>query len=309
MASAKDMTTQTPDWPASAFETADIKTDNIIVFGKRNEPASLDAPKIVPVALSIEVQPRDPVIVVTQNGETRAYPLTIVAAHEVVNDTLGGVPIAVTYCRICSAAVVFDRRIDGAPATKFHLAGFLTNNNIVLFDAATERWWQQYDGMKLSDSPNAPMLSTLRSEVTSYQRFVDQHSDSDASVVLKTDLARLPLAAGTAPVVLDEDGLPLGVSAEDRLVIIGQQAFPLARLRDEGEIESGDLVLKWEPGRDAAPDIFGRDANNDAGHVTAFRRATQRPEQEDILLPESFRINLAHSFRTFVEDGRIEADD
>jgi hypothetical protein len=59
----------------------------------------------VPLALSIEAKPRDPVIVVSLNGETRAYPLTIIAAHGVVNDQLGGVPIAVTYCRICSESV------------------------------------------------------------------------------------------------------------------------------------------------------------------------------------------------------------
>ena len=53
----------------------------------------------------------EPVIVVTVNGETRAYPLQILTWHEITNDTLGGVPVAVTFCPLCNSALAYDRRV------------------------------------------------------------------------------------------------------------------------------------------------------------------------------------------------------
>ena len=85
----------------------------------------------------------------------------------------------------------------------------------------------------------------------------------------------------------------------------GQQAWPLARLQKQERIETDDYVIEWMPGMFPAPDIFGRDAGKDIGEVNAYRKH----EEEDLLLPESFRVNLAHSFRTFVEDGTIEVDE
>ena len=53
------------------------------------------------------------VLGVVVNGEARAYPQQILNVHEVINDTLGGVPIAVTYSPWCASAKVFDRRLEG----------------------------------------------------------------------------------------------------------------------------------------------------------------------------------------------------
>ena len=56
------------------------------------------------------LDPREPVIVVSAGEETRAYPLQILTWHEIVNDELGGVPLSVTFCPLCNASIVFDRR-------------------------------------------------------------------------------------------------------------------------------------------------------------------------------------------------------
>ncbi len=59
----------------------------------------------------------EPVIAFTANGETRAYPLQILTWHEIVNDTVGGVPVAVTFCPLCNSSLAFDRRVPlGAEA-------------------------------------------------------------------------------------------------------------------------------------------------------------------------------------------------
>lgn len=75
----------------------------------------------------------DRVAGVTVNGESRAYPLAVLNAHEVVNDTLGGVPIAVSFSPLTDSLVVFDRRIGGIQRL-FRVSGLLYNSNLVMYD-------------------------------------------------------------------------------------------------------------------------------------------------------------------------------
>ncbi|MSR70020.1 MAG: DUF3179 domain-containing protein [Phycisphaerales bacterium] len=75
----------------------------------------------------------DRVIGVEVNGEVRAYPLQMMNVHEIVNDELGGVPIAVTYSPLCDSAVVFDRRVGGRTLS-FGVSGLLINSNLVMYD-------------------------------------------------------------------------------------------------------------------------------------------------------------------------------
>ncbi len=79
----------------------------------------------------------DRVIGVTLNGESRAYPIRFMFWHEVINDTLGGVPIAVTYHGLCDSAVVFDRRAGGE-TLEFGVSGLLYNSNQLLYDRRAE---------------------------------------------------------------------------------------------------------------------------------------------------------------------------
>lgn len=75
----------------------------------------------------------DRIIGVVLNGEARAYPISILNWHEVVNDTLGGTPIAVTYNPLCDSAVVFDRRVGDETLT-FGVSGLVYNSNLLMFD-------------------------------------------------------------------------------------------------------------------------------------------------------------------------------
>lgn len=79
----------------------------------------------------------DRVAGVVVNGEARAYPLAMLNAHEVVNDVLGGVPIAVTFSPLTDSLVVFDRRVDGAER-RFGVSGLLLDSNLVMYDRAPE---------------------------------------------------------------------------------------------------------------------------------------------------------------------------
>lgn len=92
------------------------------------------------------------VVGVTVGGESRAYPIRILAYHEVINDTLGGVPIAVTYSPVCFGVVVFHRRVADE-TLQFAYSGLLHNTNLLMYDrredGAAESLWCQLQGRAL----------------------------------------------------------------------------------------------------------------------------------------------------------------
>ncbi len=80
--------------------------------GKDGIPA-LDRPHFVRTAEASFLRQREPVIALTLAGRARAYPLQILTWHEIVNDVVAGVPVAVTFCPLCNTAIAFDRRVEG----------------------------------------------------------------------------------------------------------------------------------------------------------------------------------------------------
>ncbi len=96
-------------------------------------------------------QPEGRVAVVELGGETVAYPLGILNFHEVANDIVGGVPVAVTYCPLCDSVAVMDRRLkigdESGPGEEivleFGISGFLYNSNMVLYDQTSMGLWSQ----------------------------------------------------------------------------------------------------------------------------------------------------------------------
>ena len=82
---------------------------------------------------------REPVIALEIDGDARAYPLQILIWHEVANDTVGGVPVVVTFCPLCNSAIVFDRRLEGA-VYDFGVSGNLINSDLIMYDRETHSW-------------------------------------------------------------------------------------------------------------------------------------------------------------------------
>jgi hypothetical protein len=79
----------------------------------------------------------DRVIGAVINGQPHAWPLSMLNAHEIVNDTVGGIPVAATYSPLCDTAIVFDRRI-GDRAMKFEVSGLLSDSHLVFYDKSEE---------------------------------------------------------------------------------------------------------------------------------------------------------------------------
>jgi len=132
------------EWPDTDFSKTSV-TDwaEIRSVGppKDGIPA-LDAPDFRPVAQTEDIDAREPVFTVLLEGETpRAYPIRYFMWHEIVNDRIGDVRIAVTFCPLCNSGVTFDRRVGGQEL-HFGVTGKLRASDMVMYDRETESWWQ-----------------------------------------------------------------------------------------------------------------------------------------------------------------------
>lgn len=90
----------------------------------------------------------EPVVAVDLNSEVKAYPIQILMWHEIVNDSIGGVPILVTFCPLCNTAIAFERTVNGV-VFDFGTTGRLRFSNLIMYDRQTETWWQQAEGLAI----------------------------------------------------------------------------------------------------------------------------------------------------------------
>jgi hypothetical protein len=114
---------------------------------------------------------QEPVIAFELGGDTRAYPLQILIWHEIVNDEVGGVPVAITFCPLCNTAIAFDRRVDGH-TLRFGTTGNLRRSDLVMWsDDPGETWWQQISGEALVGDLVGHQLTMLPAEIVSFADF------------------------------------------------------------------------------------------------------------------------------------------
>jgi Protein of unknown function (DUF3179) len=112
---------------------------------------SLDNPKLIAASEAEYLQDSDPVFGVSINGDVRAYPLRIMGWHEMFNETIGGVPVALAYCTLCSAGILFETHVEGRKQPLvFGSSGFLYRSNKLMFDRETDSLWNQFTGEPVS---------------------------------------------------------------------------------------------------------------------------------------------------------------
>lgn len=125
------------------------------------------------------------VLSVAIGGDALAVPLNILDFHEVVNTTVGGEPVAATYCPLCDSAAVFSRRVtvgEGDSAQprvlEFGVSGALFNSNVLMYDRSDKALWSQL-GMEAVSGPLAgTALRALPVEVITLEQFRREHPGS-----------------------------------------------------------------------------------------------------------------------------------
>jgi hypothetical protein len=139
---------------------------------------SIDDPSFVsPDAAGNWIDPQEPVILVEHNGEARGYPLQILTFHEIVNDEVGGTPVAVTFCPLCYSAIAFERTLDGEPVT-FGVSGLLRKSDLVMYDRKTETLWQQFTGKAIAGTLAGETLDLVSSQIVSFRQFAQNYPDA-----------------------------------------------------------------------------------------------------------------------------------
>jgi len=144
---------------------------------------SIDNPVFANVPDSQFMSDSDTVIGLEINGETKAYPIFILVWHEIINDKVGGIPVAVTYCPLCYTNQVFERLIDGQEV-EFGTSGKLYNSNLLMYDRLTESYWSQALGIAVKGELTGYELNLIPFDVITWGDWKKLHPDT---VVLTTD--------------------------------------------------------------------------------------------------------------------------
>ena len=144
---------------------------------------SLDSPNFVAAGEASHVADDAVVIAISYGGEHRAYPARILDHHEIVNDTIGGDPIAVTWCPLCGSATGIRRDVGGE-VTEFGVSGVLYNSDLVLYDRATETLWDQIEAKGIVGPLTGESLELVPVTMTRWSRWRAAHPDT---LVLSTD--------------------------------------------------------------------------------------------------------------------------
>ena len=126
-------------------ENSIVPLDQIVGGGPpRDGIPSIDNPKFVAVQEADGfIEDGEFVLGLNINGDIRSYPLQILVWHEIVNDNVGGVPVAVTYCPLCFTNQVFNRTLEDGNVVEFGTSGKLFNSNLVMYDRTSESYWSQ----------------------------------------------------------------------------------------------------------------------------------------------------------------------
>ncbi len=231
------------EWPKTDFEKRTVDLSEIRSGGppKDGIPA-VDDPKFVSVAeASNWLAPREPVIVADYNGDARAYPLQILIWHEIVNDSVGGVPVSVTFCPLCNASIIFDRRHRGQ-VLDFGTTGRLRKSDLVMYDRQTETWWQQFSGEGIIGEYAGERLTQLPTRIVAFEDFSAAHPKGlvlSRQTGFFRDYGRNPYAGydriGNSPFLLDEPTDPR-LPAMERVLAVTRDGrnrlYPFSVLRD-----------------------------------------------------------------------------
>jgi Protein of unknown function (DUF3179) len=298
------------EWPRTDFSKSIVPLHEIRSGGPpRDGIPSIDVPKFERLVRSraqgwsASIGDNEPVISLSVGSDARAYPLRLLIWHEIANDTIGGTPVAVTYCPLCNAALVFDRRVDDR-TLDFGTTGKLRNSDLVMYDRQTESWWQQFTGEAIVGSLAGRRLGLLPSRLESFGRFRNRFPDG--SVLVPSNPAarnygRNPYvgydASGKRPFLYD-GSLPADIDPMERVVAVEtapgrHEAWSLALLAEKRTIRSGAIVLEWQPGQASALDRSVIGSGRDVGNVVVWSK--QGPD----LVEVPYDVTFAFAFHAF----------
>jgi hypothetical protein len=248
---------------------------------------SIDKPVFVGVDdANTWLKPIEPVILVEVGQEARAYPLQVLMWHEIVNDTLGNLPLAVTFCPLCNTAIAFERTFDGKELV-FGTTGRLRYSNLIMYDRQTETWWQQATGEAIAGQYAGSQLEFYPAVIISWKEFMTAHPDGSV-LSRETGFSRSygqnPYTGyddvNIPPFLYDGPQTPGVLPPVARVLTVDSSgeavAYPyetLERIRVVNDTVGGQpIAVFWAAGTASALDSGSIASGRDVGSATAFSR-------------------------------------
>jgi len=247
----------------------------------------LDHPKFEAVSQADAwLKPKEPVISFRQGDDVRAYPLQVLIWHEIANDVVGGRPVAVTFCPLCNATIVFDRTVNGQ-VLRFGTTGNLLNSDLIMWDDKTESWWQQFTGEAIVGDLTGTHLTFLPATIVAWADFKAAFPDGK---VLSRDTG-FSRSYGLNPYTgydrIDRTPFLFDGEPDDRLppmarivaIEAGQtyKAYPFSELEKvhvaNDTVEGRALVVFWRAGTASALDKREIATSRDVGSTAVYERS------------------------------------
>lgn len=293
----------TPTWlpnePPPLGATFEFETD----FSKHSVPYSeilsggppkdgipaIDAPKFVSVTeadAQAWLKDVEPVIFFQMGDDARAYPIQILMWHEIVNDTVGDVPVIITFCPLCNTAIAFERTVNGE-VLDFGTTGRLRYSNLIMYDRQTGTWWQQATGEAIAGELTGAQLTFHPASIISWADFKSAHPEGK---VLSRDTG-FRRAYGDNPYVGYDDVnnppfLYRGPTTPDAMPPVARvltidlngeaAAYPYDILKDvlvvNDTVGGAAIVVLWAAGTASALDAGSVSGGRDVGAANAFAR-------------------------------------
>jgi hypothetical protein len=245
-------TTAGPNVPVFDLGDSSIPVEEIRHGGppKDGIPA-LSTPTFLTVDEADYLSPEDRVICIKIGDEARAYPLRILEYHEIVNDVVEDMAVAVTYCPLCDSAAVFDRSSPQG-VREFGVSGLLYNSNVLMYDRTdeTESLWSQIRSAGVSGPGVGVTLKALPLELTTWADWSVRHPEtlvlsletghrrnyqnSIYRFYFRNNLLLFPVSVRDER--LETKAPVLGVWTDE-----GARAFPLSAFEGETQVIEGDI--------------------------------------------------------------------
>ena len=304
------------EWPRTDFSQHTVPLKEIKSGGPPKDGIpSIDRPRFERLndgaasGWATRIGNAEPVISLVIRDDARGYPLRVLIWHEIVNDIVGGTPVAVTYCPLCNSSLVFERTAENR-VLDFGTTGKLRDSDLVMYDRQTESWWQQFGGDAIVGVMSGKHLRLVPSRLESFDRFRQRFPHGQVLIQNNPsarNYGRNPYfgydASGQKPFLYD-GSLPDGIDPMERVIAVEtrpghHEAWSLPLLRERGTIEAGDIVLKWEAGQASALDKETVAGGRDIGNVIVQRQ--QSGQLSDI----PYDVTFAFAFHAFRPDSPI----
>ncbi len=275
-------------FPEPLIETADLRSGGPPPDGI----PPVDEPRFLHPGDVDFLADNEPVLALEIDGDARAYPVQVLTWHEIVNDTVGGVPVSVTYCPLCNSALAYDRRVeidDTDEVLDFGTSGLLFNSSLVMYDRQTQSLWSHFTGQAVMGELTGLELDDFAVATVAWSVWRDAHPDG---LVLSRETGfDRQYGRNPYPGYDDVDGVPFLFEGEvdGRYTaltrILGFEAdgavfgVPMTDLQERrvitGALEDSEFVAWWTAGTSSALDSSNVADGYDVGATGLFVAAAE----------------------------------